>query len=146
MFELDERLQRDTFALGDFPLCRLLLMNDARYPWFILVPRKNHIQEIFDLSGADRPQLCQETTALAQNLYLALAADKMNVANLGNLVPQLHVHVIARYRSDPAWPAPVWGKLPPQPYEERQLQKVRQVLESFLGPEFNWARQAGSAG
>jgi diadenosine tetraphosphate (Ap4A) HIT family hydrolase len=138
MFELDERLQRDTLALGDFPLCRLLLMNDARFPWFILVPRRNHIQEIFDLSGAEQPLLWREVTSLTQNLYLALKADKMNVASLGNLVPQLHVHVVARYRNDPAWPEPVWGTPDPLPYETVQMQKVSEVLEGFLGTEFDW--------
>ena len=138
MFRLDERLQTDTIALGDFTLCRLLLMNDANYPWFILVPRRERVREIFDLVSADREQLWQETIELSEQLAGALAATKMNVAILGNQVSQLHVHVIARYRNDPAWPAPVWGKRAPRPYKDEQIQKLREILKGLLGREFSW--------
>ncbi|MBU5235952.1 HIT domain-containing protein, partial [Vibrio cholerae] len=103
---------QDTLAIGDFPLCRLLLSSDANYPWFILVPRINGISEVFQLDVAAQQTLWQETTALAQMLNEGLAADKMNIGALGNVVSQLHVHVIVRKRDDAAWPAPVWGKHP----------------------------------
>ena len=110
MFSLDPRLQQDTLAVGDFPLCRLLLMNDAQFPWLILVPRRADVSEVFDLDAADQLALWQETTALATVLKDGFAADKMNVATLGNMVSQLHMHVIVRRREDAVWPAPVWGR------------------------------------
>ena len=109
MFELHPQLAQDCVTVGDFPLSRLLLMNDAQYPWFILVPRRRGITEIFELNQQDRDQLHDEVLSLTQALKDGFAADKMNVAALGNMVSQLHVHVIARYRDDPSWPAPVWG-------------------------------------
>jgi len=96
MFALDSRLQQDTLPVGDFPLCRLVLMNDAQYPWFILVPRRDEISELFQLDTDDQQQLWQETTALAEMLKDTFGADKMNVATLGNMVSQLHMHVIVR--------------------------------------------------
>ncbi len=108
VFALDSRLQQDTLTIGDFPLCRLLLSNDANYPWFILVPRRDDISELFQLDVADQQQLWQETTALAELLKDLFDADKLNVATLGNVVSQLHMHVIVRKRDDAAWPAPVW--------------------------------------
>ena len=110
VFALDSRLQQDTLPIGDFPLCRLLLSNDSNYPWFILVPRRDDISEIFQLGVAEQQQLWQETTALAETLKDSFDADKLNVATLGNVVSQLHMHVIVRKRDDAAWPAPVWGK------------------------------------
>ena len=107
MFELDARLQQDTLTLGDFPLCRLLLMNDASYPWFILVPRREGVSEVFELNAADQALLWAETSRLADRLKVVFAGDKMNVATLGNVVSQLHMHVIVRRRTDRAWPAPV---------------------------------------
>ena len=137
MFVLDERLQQDTVTLGNFPLCRLLLMNDASYPWFILVPRREEVSELFQLDPADQQLLWREATALAEIVKDTFGADKMNVATLGNVVSQLHVHVIARRRDDAAWPAPVWGKLPAKPYEAAALQavldKVRIALRGECG-------------
>lgn len=113
MFALDQRLQQDTLVIGDFPLSRLLFSNDSNYPWFILVPRIDGISEVFQLGVADQQRLWQETTALAQLLNEGLAADKMNIGALGNVVSQLHVHVIVRKRDDAAWPAPVWASTRP---------------------------------
>lgn len=132
MFVLDPRLQQDCLVLGDFPLCRLLLSKDANYPWFILVPRQADVSELFDLTAADQQQLWQETTCLANSLKQEFAADKMNVATLGNVVSQLHMHVIARHRNDAAWPAPVWGKVAAAEYREEQLAQLRQRLRSAL--------------
>jgi diadenosine tetraphosphate (Ap4A) HIT family hydrolase len=136
MFVLDSRLQQDTVPLGDFPLCRLLLMDDAHYPWFILVPRREEISELFQLDADDQQALWQETTLLAETLKDTFAADKMNVATLGNMVNQLHMHVIVRRREDAAWPAPVWGKLPAQPYGEEQVAAIKAKLRLVLTDNF----------
>ncbi|VVM81982.1 hypothetical protein PS664_02331 [Pseudomonas fluorescens] len=136
VFALDQRLQQDTLVIGDFPLCRLLLSNDANYPWFILVPRINGISEVFQLDVANQHTLWQETTALAQWLNEGFSADKMNIGALGNVVSQLHVHVIVRTRDDAAWPAPVWGKHPARPYTQEQLAAVRARLREWLPADF----------
>ncbi len=138
MFVLDERLQQDTVTLGDFPLCRLLLMNDASYPWFILVPRREEVSELFQLDSADQQLLWREATALAEMLKDTFGADKMNVATLGNVVSQLHVHVIARRRGDTAWPAPVWGFQSAKPYSEAQLAAIKQKLKLVLTDGFQF--------
>ncbi|MDF0730600.1 HIT domain-containing protein [Pseudomonas entomophila] len=136
MFDLDSRLQQDSLVLGDFPLCRLLLSRDANYPWFILVPRRVDVSELFQLDAADQQQLWKETTYLAETLKDGFAADKMNVATLGNVVSQLHMHVIVRRRDDAAWPAPVWGKAPAVEYAPEQVEAIRQRLRALLGDEF----------
>ena len=139
MFVLDSRLQQDTVWVGDYPLCSLLLMNDAQYPWFILVPRREDVSELFQLDGADQLQLWQETNGLAEVLKDCFAADKMNVATLGNVVSQLHMHVIVRRREDAAWPAPVWGKHPAQPYTPEQLAVLKDRLRLVLTGNFRFA-------
>ncbi|NMY52805.1 HIT domain-containing protein [Pseudomonas sp. WS 5011] len=139
MFVLDSRLQQDTAWVGDYPLCSLLLMNDAQYPWFILVPRREDVSELFQLDGADQLQLWQETNGLAEVLKDCFAADKMNVATLGNVVSQLHMHVIVRRREDAAWPAPVWGKHPAQPYTPEQLAVLKARLRLVLTGNFCFA-------
>ncbi|WP_175651926.1 HIT family protein [Pseudomonas sp. Marseille-P9899] len=138
MFALDPRLEQDTFALGDFPLCRLLLSKDANYPWFILVPRRAGISEVFQLDDSEREQLWKETNFLSETLKHCFAADKMNVAALGNVVSQLHMHVIVRRRGDVAWPAPVWGNKPAIEYSSDQLSEVRQRLGAVLGDDFRF--------
>lgn len=138
MFALDPRLQQDTLPIGDFPLSRLLLSNDSSYPWFILVPRRNDVSEIFQLDVADQLQLWQETTLLAQRLKNAFSADKLNVAALGNVVSQLHMHVIVRMREDAAWPAPVWGKHPAMLYTAGQVEAIRERLRSVLTEDFTF--------
>ena len=115
-FDLHPRLAADTIPVGELALCAALLLNDARFPWFVLVPQRPDLVELTDLSGDDSIVLMGEIRA-ATRVMLALAKpDKVNVAALGNVVPQLHVHVIGRFRSDPAWPNPVWGVGAPQPY------------------------------
>lgn len=136
VFVLDQRLLQDTLTVGDFPLCRLLLSNDSHYPWFILVPRRDSIFEIFELSDADQAQLWKETSSLAKTLEQVFAADKMNVAALGNVVRQLHMHVIVRYTGDDAWPAPVWGKCPATPYSADQALRIIERLKPVLADEF----------
>jgi diadenosine tetraphosphate (Ap4A) HIT family hydrolase len=135
MFVLDERLQQDALLLGDLPLCRLLLSSDARYPWFILVPRRMEVSEIFQLSSDDQRALWGETSLLAEVLKDVFRADKINVAALGNVVRQLHMHVIVRYRDDAAWPAPVWGRHPALPYDAQQVVAIRDRLRSVM-PDF----------
>lgn len=140
MFMLDARLQQDTLHLGDFPLCSLLLMNDSQYPWFILVPRREDVSEVFQLSDADQRQLWQETTRLAECLKDSFKADKMNIATLGNVVSQLHMHVVVRTRKDISWPAPVWGRHPAVPYEAAPLASLRERLQTVLASlDFCWA-------
>ncbi|EJL05577.1 MULTISPECIES: HIT domain-containing protein [Pseudomonas] len=138
MFALDPRLQQDTLPIGDFPLCRLLLSNDSNYPWFILVPRREDISELFQLDDAGQLQLWRETTTLAETLKDSFDADKLNVATLGNVVSQLHMHVIVRKHDDAAWPAPVWGKHPARPYNEEQVAAIRERLRRVLADDFKF--------
>lgn len=142
MFVLDSRLQQDTVSIGDFPLCCLLLMNDANYPWFILVPRREEVSELFQLDAADQLALWRETTALAETLKDTFRADKMNVAALGNVVSQLHMHVIVRRRDDAAWPAPVWGRHPAKPYDAKQIDEIRTKLRLVLTEDFHFGGES----
>jgi diadenosine tetraphosphate (Ap4A) HIT family hydrolase len=108
-------------------------MNDATYPWIILVPERPGAREIFELAENDRLTLMEEVALSSRALWEAFRPDKLNVAALGNLVPQLHVHVVARFRSDPAWPAPVWGQTEVRPYSENALQEMRTRVIRSLG-------------
>lgn len=132
MFALHPQLASDSICIGQFELSQLLLMNDSQFPWFILVPQRAAATEIFQLDQADRDQLMRESCWLAEALKDGFAADKVNVAALGNMVSQLHVHHIARYRDDPAWPAPVWGRLPAVAYTEKQLTECVARLQTVL--------------
>ena len=139
LFELDSRLKQDGVILGRFPLSLLLLMNDSRYPWFILVPRREEVSELFQLDAADQRSLWRETLLLAELLKDTFKADKMNVATLGNVVSQLHMHVIVRRKDDPAWPAPVWGKHPAKAYSDEQVAALRDKLRMVLDDDFQFA-------
>jgi len=121
LFELHPRLKQDCIAIGRFELCQLLMMNDSQYPWFILVPEKAGIKEVYQLGKAEQNMLIEESSILAENLALLYGADKMNIAAIGNLVPQLHIHHVVRYQTDIAWPAPIWGKFAAVPYSEQQI-------------------------
>jgi diadenosine tetraphosphate (Ap4A) HIT family hydrolase len=125
MAVLHPQLAADCIVLGRFPLCHLLLMNDRNYPWFILVPDRADIREIYQLEATDRNQLLNESCLLSEFLMNEFNGDKLNVAALGNLVPQLHLHHVVRYESDPAWPTPVWGKHAALPYSETALEEVK---------------------
>ena len=131
-FTLNPQLERDTVALGDLPGSRVLLMNDANFPWLIVVPRQAGAQEIFDLDEGARSQVMRELALLARLLKELTGCDKINIAAIGNMVAQLHIHVVARRRDDAAWPRPVWGALPPRPYaaaeRERLIQAIRQKI------------------
>lgn len=115
-FTLEPRLAADTLPIGDLPLCAALLLDDARFPWFVLVPRRVGVTEVTDLSDEDAALLMSEIRIATRVMLELSKPDKVNVAALGNVVPQLHVHVVGRFRSDPAWPGPVWGHGTPAPY------------------------------
>lgn len=132
MFKLDPRLEQDTILLGEFSLSSVLLMNDARYPWVILVPKIIGLTEIFNLNDEQQYQLMIESNFVANKLNLLVQADKMNVAALGNVVSQLHIHHIARFMQDEAWPAPVWGKGQAMQYDEDEQKAVCQQLKLAL--------------
>jgi len=127
-FVLHPQLARDCHRLGRFELGLLLLMNDAQYPWCILVPQRANLREIYELDEAGQALLLRESVALGRALMQAFRGDKLNLAALGNMVPQLHLHHIVRHAGDPAWPAPVWGKLPPRPYTAAELKTRVDVL------------------
>lgn len=133
-FKLAAEFERDSLWLADWPLCQLRVQNDANYPWFILIPRRVSLVEIIDLTEQDREQLWRESAHLSVFLKAEFQAKKLNIAALGNMVPQLHLHHIARYEHDMAWPAPVWGKAPAQPYTETQLQQLKQKLALLTIP------------
>jgi len=124
MFMLHQRLQEDTIGIVRLELSRVLLMNDSSFPWLILVPERENVREIHELGAADRTVLIEEIAAASEIIQLLYSPDKLNTGALGNLVPQLHIHVIGRFRTDRAWPGPVWGTGPAQPYSEEELDIV----------------------
>ncbi|MCH8501408.1 MAG: HIT domain-containing protein [Aliidiomarina sp.] len=134
-FQLAEALQRDCFEVGQLPLSLVLMMNDRQYPWFILVPKRADISEIYQLTGADQQQLAHESSWFGQALMTYFHGDKLNIAALGNMVPQLHVHHIVRFRDDCAWPQPVWGHSPAIPYPsddaELRVNAVAQIVSRY---------------
>jgi diadenosine tetraphosphate (Ap4A) HIT family hydrolase len=132
-FELHPRLAADCIVLGDLPLSRLLLMNDSRFPWCILVPRQAGLRELHDLSPTDGAKLFAELDRVSRALIDCCGAYKLNVGALGNLVPQLHVHVVARQPEDAAWPGPVWGSGPAVPYAADVAFALTARLRAALG-------------
>ena len=132
MIKLNPQLEKDCIILGEFNLCSLLLLNDANYPWFILLPNRENITEMHQLSLADQQQLMAESMFFSSCLEQAFQPDKLNIAALGNIVPQLHIHHIARFTTDACWPAPVWGAVTPVPYDEKRLKKVKNRIFSTL--------------
>ena len=131
-FKLHPQLQQDTIELIDFPLCKLLLINDENFPWFVLVPRQAGIEEIYQLSWQDQQQLLNESSLLSEILMQVFAGDKMNIAALGNIVPQLHLHHVVRYKSDGCWPKPVWGQQEAKQYSAEKLAKIKDKLLPLL--------------
>ena len=132
MFELHERLAADTHSLGQSALCEVRLMNDRTWPWIILVPAVSGIREIYQLTADQQMQLLKESSALSKGMMELFEGDKMNVAALGNMVPQLHLHHIVRFQEDPAWPGPVWGTQAPVPYSDEELKRVIEKLQPVL--------------
>jgi diadenosine tetraphosphate (Ap4A) HIT family hydrolase len=129
---LHPQLDRDTASLGDLPLSRVLVINDANYPWLLLVPRRPDVTEVIELDEVAQAQLMTEVTRVARALRDVTQCHKLNIAALGNAVPQLHVHIIARFRHDPAWPKPVWGAVPPRNYEREELHNFAQPLRKKI--------------
>ncbi|MEW5009282.1 MAG: HIT domain-containing protein [Cycloclasticus sp.] len=136
-FQLHPQLAKDCHYLGDFPLTALLLSKDANYPWYILVPRQENISEAFQLSEEHQQQLNKESLLLSKILNELYSADKMNIAALGNMVPQLHLHHIVRYKTDVAWPNPVWGYAEALAYNERALtERISNTLKALINGDF----------
>lgn len=136
MYSLDKQLEQDTELLGQFPLCDVLLMKDANYPWVILVPRRGAIRELFHLSQKDRHQMSDESSYVSQRLSDFFEADSMNVGALGNVVPQLHVHHVVRNKEDIAWPKPVWGAHPAKEYDAKELEERVDQLKRLFSDKF----------
>jgi diadenosine tetraphosphate (Ap4A) HIT family hydrolase len=133
MFELNPQLAKDTHEIGQFALCEVLLMNDDRYPWVILVPRRQGIEEIFQLSADDQQQLLKESSFVSAAMSALFSAHKMNVAALGNMVEQLHVHHVARFNTDASWPNPIWGRGDSIPYSDLAVKAMLSQLKQALG-------------
>ena len=131
-WSLDPQIERDSVEIGNLPLCQVRLMNDANYPWLLLVPRRANVTEITDLSEADRAQVMREVAQSVQALKTETACDKINVAAIGNVVAQLHVHVVARFRTDAAWPKPIWGLVPARAYDNAARQRLLASLRARL--------------
>lgn len=133
-FSLDPRLDADTVPVIDLDLCAVRLMNDATYGWLVLVPRRRGLVEILDLEAGDRARLMEEIASAGAALRDVVPCHKLNVAALGNMVPQLHVHVIARLKDDPAWPGPVWGVVPAVPWAQGARDRLVADLRARLRP------------
>ncbi len=132
-FALHDRLEADTFFITDLTHCRVLLMNDSHYPWLVLVPRYRDLRDLHDLPADKLAEVMEEVRKASEVLVQDFGAFKINVGALGNMVPQLHIHVVARFEEDPAWPAPVWGAHPARPYSEEQSAKLKSSLEAAIG-------------
>ena len=127
-FTLHPQLALDCFELAEFPLSKLLLCNDSSYPWFILVPKVSDITDIYQLDWQQQQQLLNESSLLSELLMQVFLGDKMNVAALGNVVEQLHVHHVVRYKSDACWPKPIWGQQALIPYKDEELTVLKEKL------------------
>lgn len=144
-FELHPDLQRDGLHIGNFQLCRVLLINDSSYPWFVLIPEIPNTSDTIDLSPSEHEQLWRESRTFGAAIMELFNGEKLNVAALGNVTPQLHIHHIVRFQSDPAWPAPIWGVLPLVPYSEQALEDIRNLLASADLENFSLATQGSSS-
>ncbi len=131
-FSLHPRLEADTVVIGELPLSLILLSKDANYPWCILVPKRNEAREIYELEEEDQVQLLWESSLVGQTMMTLFDGDKLNVATLGNMVPQLHFHHVVRYENDLAWPGPIWGAKPAKVYDEAVLAKRVAQLKGAL--------------
>ena len=128
MFELHPQLEKDTFFVKDLQLCRVLLMNNSLYPWFILVPKKNNLIEIIDLLPEDQNLLMKEISIISKILKIKLNPDKINIAALGNIVSQLHIHIIARFKDDLTFPKPIWTDEKITTYNDNELRKMIDLI------------------
>jgi diadenosine tetraphosphate (Ap4A) HIT family hydrolase len=132
-WSLHPQLEQDTEAVGDLALSRLLLNNDANYPWLLLVPRRPGVSEIIDLDEADQSQLLIEIARVSRALKDITACHKLNIAAIGNVVAQLHIHIVARRHDDPAWPKPVWGAVPARQYDPAERERFIAALRRKIG-------------
>jgi diadenosine tetraphosphate (Ap4A) HIT family hydrolase len=137
LFLLHPQLVQDTIELADFPLCKLLLCNDSAYPWFILVPKVANTSEIYQLDWQQQQQLLNESSLLSELLMQVFAGDKMNVAALGNMVEQLHVHHVVRFKTDAQWPKPIWGQQAAKPYSEAEITVLKEKILPQLAVIFS---------
>lgn len=133
MFQLHPQLAADTVPVANWPLCQLLLIKDANYPWLVLVPARDDLRDFDDLAPDDLQQASAEIARASRALKTVFTPDKINVGALGNMVPQLHIHVIARFADDPAWPQPVWGVVPALPYTADALESRLTLLRDAFG-------------
>ncbi len=146
MFQLHPQLQESTVPLGQFNLSLVLLHRDANYPWCVLVPKRSGIREIHHLSEADQVQLVRESSHLSEVMTSLFAPTTMNIAALGNIVPQLHVHHVARFEGDAAWPASVWGVKPAIDYQKEALEhRVERLRASLVGEGFEALSSVGDS-
>lgn len=136
-FSLHPSLERDGIRVGRFELSLVLLINDTTYPWFVLVPEREGISDTIDLGDEDHERLWAESFQFGKGLMRAYSGDKLNVASLGNMTPQLHVHHVVRYRDDPAWPAPIWGQQTMEPYTAEGIAEVQAKLHAADMPGFH---------
>lgn len=132
MFKLHERLRADTLEITRLHLSRVLLMNDSSFPWLILVPERENLRELYDLEEKERAVLIEEITLASRIIRHLYDPDKINVGALGNIVPQFHFHVIGRFKSDRAWPGPVWGAGPAEPYRDHEFESTRKRFEEVF--------------
>lgn len=132
-FILHPRLAADCHLIGDLGSCRVLLLDDRRYPWVVLVPRRSGLTEIYQMTPADRGELIELSCRVGESMMRTFGGDKLNLGALGNLVPQLHVHHVVRRVGDPAWPGPVWGHSAAEPYDADALQERLQLMRGQLG-------------
>lgn len=141
MANIHPQLLKDCIVLGRFPLSHLLLMRDANYPWFILVPDREEIVEIYQLSEQDQAQLLRESSFLSEFLMKRFNGDKMNIAALGNIVSQCHLHHVVRYHTDAVWPVPIWGQLPAKVYSDEALNDVILKLNELELMDFDYEKR-----
>ncbi|MBN2654888.1 MAG: HIT domain-containing protein [Nitrospirae bacterium] len=132
IFELNQRLRADTFEVAVLDLSLLLLMNDKTAPWLILVPQRQEIKEMHHLDKNDLAMLAEEITLVSCLVEKVFVPDKINVASLGNIVPQLHIHIVGRFKNDRAWPGPVWGASGAEPYDATEAARLIERLKSEL--------------
>jgi diadenosine tetraphosphate (Ap4A) HIT family hydrolase len=132
-WSLHPQLEQDTVPVGDLALCRVLAIDDRDYPWLVLVPRRAGTVEIADLSAAGAAALTAEIVAASRALKSVTGCDKINVGAIGNMVPQLHIHIVARWKTDPLWPKPVWGHMQPRPGDAAKFARFITAIRGGLG-------------
>lgn len=139
-FILHPDLVRDSLPLGRFEFCEARMVNDTTYPWFLLIPAEDGLRDTIDLSPTRHEKLWAESRVFSKAIMSAFGGEKLNVAALGNMTPQLHIHHVVRFRGDPAWPGPIWGVVPMQPLSQDVIRERCDRLRPHLGEDFQWAQ------